>query len=84
MALSLKRPEADRLARALARQTGRTITDAVVYALREQLKRESGRKSLPDLREEILAISDRCASLPDVDTRSDNEILGYDEHGLLQ
>lgn len=40
MALNIKDPEADRLARALAAQTGETITEAVIKALRERLKRE--------------------------------------------
>lgn len=28
-------------------------------------------------------ISERCAALPDLDTRPTDEILGYDERGLL-
>ncbi|AHJ41299.1 putative antitoxin [Mycobacterium tuberculosis HKBS1] len=54
MALSIKHPEADRLARALAARTGETLTEAVVTALRERLARETGRARV-----------DRCAtSLP--------------------
>ena len=34
--LNIKHPEADRLARALAQQTGETITDVVIEALREK------------------------------------------------
>ena len=34
------------------------------------------------LAERLLAIARHCASLPDIDTRSPDEILGYDEHGL--
>lgn len=37
MALSLKHPEADRLARELADSTGEGITEAVINALRERL-----------------------------------------------
>ncbi len=36
----------------------------------------------PRLRDEIVAIGKRCASLPVLDPRSPEEILGYDEHGL--
>ena len=43
MALNIKHPEADRLARALARTTGESITDAVLTAIRERLQRETGR-----------------------------------------
>jgi antitoxin VapB len=82
MALSIKQPEADELARNLARVTGQSITDAVIYALREQLRRETGRRSARGLEEELRSISNRCAALPDFDTRSPEEIIGFDEHGL--
>ena len=39
MALSIKAPEADALARRLARLTGETMTEAVTEALRERLAR---------------------------------------------
>ena len=44
MALCIKDPEADRLARELARQTGESLTQAVVVALRERLQRERRRR----------------------------------------
>ena len=40
MPLSIKNPDADRLARALAQRTGETLTEAVIKALRERLDRE--------------------------------------------
>jgi antitoxin VapB len=40
MPLSIKDPDADRLARALAQRTGETLTEAVINALRERLERE--------------------------------------------
>ncbi len=82
MALSIKHPEADRLARALAGVTGLSLTEAIVKALREQLVRETGRSSVSGFRDDLRAISDRCAALPDVDLRSPEEIIGFDEHGL--
>ena len=82
MPLSLKNPEADELARALARHTGRSITDAVIYALKEQLRREQGRSGLPDLAEDLMQIGRDCANLPDLDVRSAEEILGYNERGI--
>lgn len=81
MALSIKNPEADALARALAHATGLSITDAIVKALREQLERETGRRSAKGLREDLLEISNRCAALPDLDPRTAEEIIGYDESG---
>ncbi len=53
MALNIKHPEADRLARELAARTGETITQAVLNALRERLKRE-GAKSPLSLKDEII------------------------------
>lgn len=82
MALSIKHPEADRLARQLAETTGESLTDAIIQALRERLRREQGRTRPPRLREEIRAIRQRCAALPVRDHRSPDEILGYDEKGL--
>lgn len=82
MALNIKHPQADELARTLAQITGQSITDAVIQALREQLRRETGRNSPRRLKEKLRAISDRCATLPDYDTRSPEEIIGFDEHGL--
>jgi antitoxin VapB len=40
MALSIKAPEADKLARQLAQTTGESITEAVIVAMRERLVRE--------------------------------------------
>ena len=82
MALSIKHPEADRLARELAERTGETLTEAVVVALRERLARETGRTQPIALRDELAAIRRRCAALPVRDNRPAEEILGYDELGL--
>ncbi len=81
MPLSIKDPEADRLAREVARLTGETLTGAIVQSLRERLQRVR-RPRGPKLAEELLAIGRRCAALPIKDKRSLDEILGYDENGL--
>ncbi len=82
MALSIKHPEADRLARQLAAVTGESLTKAVLKALRERLEREQGRMRTPCLRDELRAIRKRCASLPVLDRRSPEEIIGYDKEGV--
>jgi antitoxin VapB len=83
MALSLKDPETDRLARAVAALTGETITTAVRKALAERLERERlKRGKRADLVARIREIGEHCASLPDFDTRSPDEIIGYDENGM--
>lgn len=82
MALSIKDPEADRLARELAARTGETLTETVVVALRERLARQTGRPGAVPLRDELATIRRRCAALPVIDNRSAEEILGYDDRGL--
>ena len=79
VALSIKNIEAERLARELAGERGTTVTRAVIDALDDALRRTRGRKAAPSIRNAILKISDRCAALPDLDTRTADEILGYDE-----
>jgi antitoxin VapB len=81
MALSIKDPEADRLAREVAKLTGETLTAAVVAALRERLIRVR-RVRRVHLAEELLKIGKRCAHLKVQDPRGAESILGYDEHGL--
>jgi antitoxin VapB len=82
MGLSIKNPEADQLARKLSGITGLSLTYAVLEALREQLRRETGKPAVSSLASDLRAISDRCAGLPDLDLRTPEEIMGFDEHGL--
>ena len=82
MALSVKDPEADRLAREVAARTGETLTTAVVVALRERLARLRGRPKRRRLRDELREIARRCTQLPTLDDRTADQILAYDERGL--
>ena len=82
MALSIKDPQADELARALSRRTGETITQAVVIALRERLAREERKAEDDEMVEDVLEIARHFSSLPILDPRSPDEIIGYDENGL--
>ena len=82
MALNIKDPETDRLARELAGETGESLTTAVAVALRERLERVRGRSRGRNLADELDAIAVRCAALPVLDDRPEDEILGYDERGL--
>lgn len=81
MALNIKDPETDQLARRLANLTGEKITDAVKTALRERLERETRNHGKASL-EELMAIAQRIASQPVFDPRTPEEIIGYDENGL--
>lgn len=83
MALSIKDPEADRLAREISRKTGETLTAAVVESLRERLQRlRRAQAQGPRLSDELLAIARRVSAMPVLDHRSPEQLLGYDEHGL--
>ncbi len=83
MPLSVKAPEADHLARQLAATTGETITDAVIVAMRERLQRQKRKKEDTQiLIADLMAIAEHCSSLPVLDTRTDDEIMRWDENGL--
>ena len=83
MPLSIKDPTADQLARALAQRTGETLTEAVINALRERLEREQRKDQTGEsLAEDVLEIGRHCASLPLLDPRQPDQILGYDGNGL--
>lgn len=81
MAISIKDPETDRLARALAAATGESLTDAIREALRARLERESHR-ARRGIGVEVRRIQARIARLPVLDACSPDQILGYDEHGV--
>jgi antitoxin VapB len=80
MGLNIKDPEVHRLAQAISRATGESMTSVIRDALRERharIEREGSRASV----EELLAIADRAAAhlkRPYVDHA---DVL-YDEHGL--
>ncbi len=82
MALNIKDPETDSLAREVAKRTGESITDAIRTSLRERLQRLAGRYKAPTKREKLYEILRRVDALPELDSRSANEILGYDENGI--
>lgn len=83
MAISLKDPETDRLARAVAALTGETLTTAVKKALAERLERERLKRGEPvDLVARLREIGEHLASQPVLDPRSPDEIVGYDETGM--
>ena len=83
MALSLKDPETDRLARAVSAMTGESLTVAVRTALAERMEREQLRRGRPgNLAAKLDEIAKEFAKLPVLDPRSPDEIIGYDETGM--
>ncbi len=81
MALSIKSEEADQMARELARLTGETLTDAVTVALKERLSRERARHD-SSMVDKLRRLAADVSSLPVVDRRAPDDIIGYDDHGL--
>lgn len=83
MALSIKDPETDRLIRELAGLTGETMTEAVRVAVERRLARERAKRGETEgLARKLNALAKACAAAPDYDTRSPDDIVGYDENGM--
>ena len=82
MALNIRNPEADRLATELAALAGESKTDAVIKALGDRLERVRRERTGRSMADDIMEISRHCASLPVYDTRTEDEILGFDEFGV--
>lgn len=82
--LNIRDPEAHALAREVAQATGETMTEAVRKALEERLERlrRRDRASRRERAARLMARGRAFASLPVLDSRSPDEILGYDEVGL--
>jgi antitoxin VapB len=80
MTLNIKDPEAHKLARALARETGETMTTAVTEALRLRLEQVRRRNKPETMAAELLAIGRRCASTLR-GAPVDHGRLLYDERG---
>jgi antitoxin VapB len=80
-------PDTERLARKVAQAKGKPVA-AIVRDAIEASAREAGvlvaRQGLSpaEKRRQLLEISERSAARPVVDSRTPEEIIGYDEHGL--
>ncbi len=81
MSLHIKDPETHKLAQALAKETGETMTHAVTEALRERLDRVRRRRKPQATVAELLAIGRRCANTLK-GKPIDHGALLYDERGI--
>ena len=81
MPLSIKNHEAERLARQVAKETGESLTEAIQNALQERWQRLKKRGQNRLVGAQLDDILRRVDGLPTLDSRPDDEILGYDEHG---
>lgn len=82
MALNIKDPETDRIARELSAATGESITVAVRVAMEERLRRVRASGAEASVRAAIEAIMERGRARPTLDDRTPEDIIGYDERGL--
>ncbi len=82
MALNIRNRETEQLANTLAELTGETKTQAVTRALHDRLEKERRRRSGRSSANELDEIAVHCSSLPVLDDRSQDEILGYDDSGI--
>jgi len=82
MPLSIKSLETERLAREIAAKTGESLTGAIQTALRERLERLNRRQQDRNVTNQLREILRRVDQLPILDSRSPDEIVGYDENGL--
>lgn len=80
--MNIRNREAEELAEALAKLAGETKTEAVTRALRDRLVRLRRERTGRRLADELDEIARHCARLPVKDSRTPDEILGYDERGL--
>jgi antitoxin VapB len=82
MALSIKSIETEHLARTIAAKTGESLTGAIQKALEERLERLNNNRRSQALAAQIDDILERVDAMPDLDTRTPDETIGYDEDGL--
>ncbi len=84
MAISIRNRKAEELARRVAAESGESMTEAILHALEDRLEKLEGKRSFGGLGAELGRIAERCARLPDLDSRSPEEILDYDGLGARE
>jgi antitoxin VapB len=82
MALNIKSAETERIVRNLAKRTGLSITEAVHQAAAEKLRRID--EDRERRRQALYEIIERSKALPNLDPRTDDEILGYNDEGTFE
>ena len=82
MPISIKSIKTEQLAREIVAKTGESLTGAIQKALEERLERLKHQRRSQILAGQLEDILRRVDQLPILDSRSADEILGYDEHGL--
>jgi antitoxin VapB len=75
--------QAELLARDIAAKTGESLTGAILTALQERLDRLKNQRRTQVLTSQLDDILRRVDAMPTLDMRPEDEILGYDDDGLL-
>ena len=82
MALNIKDPATDALARELAALTGESLTEAIRIAMSERVARLRRQAAVSARAADLQRFIDRGRRRATLDDRSPEEIIGYDENGL--
>lgn len=82
MPLNIKDEKTYALARQLADQRGQSLTRVVHDALEKEVRRLALAQKPAARLEEVKAIIARVAARPAKDTRTADEVIGYDDNGL--
>ena len=82
MPLFIKNKATEQLARQVASETGESLTEAIQRSLQERWERLKRRRKGHILTGQIEDLLRRVDALPNLDSRPENEILGYGEDGI--
>lgn len=86
MASPQPNPEAEALLKELCLLTGESEAEALKRSIAQRLDAERKSRNIDRKREDAMRYYEemraRVSKLPILDTRSEDEILGYDENGL--
>ena len=82
MAISIRNPRVEELAREIGEIENRSMTEVIIEALEEKKEKMKQPSAEERLRlKKLKAIADDMAKLPILNDRSVDEILGYNEIG---
>jgi antitoxin VapB len=87
MALSIRNSQLEQAVRELSEQTGESLTQVILVAVRERLERLKGRRRSIRLADQLDVIAKRCAALPLLNKPAQPEqekedIVGDDGYGI--
>ncbi len=84
MAISIRNPRVEEIAREISRIENRSMTQVIIEALEEKQRRIKQTDAAAALRlQKLESIAAECASLPVIDNRPVDEILGYSDIGAF-